>query len=61
MVGAKMKNDVYLYPPSYCDRQHMDERKQERDVPSFRIAIISTINGGKSNSHMRASSINPSC
>jgi hypothetical protein len=31
------------------------------DVPSFRIAIIRTINGGKSNSHIRASSINPSC
>uniref|UniRef100_A0A0A9EDK0 GSVIVT01008074001 n=1 Tax=Arundo donax TaxID=35708 RepID=A0A0A9EDK0_ARUDO len=29
-------------------------------VPSFRIAIIRTINGGKSNSHMSASSINPS-
>lgn len=29
--------------------------------PSLRIAIISTMKGGKSNCHMRASNIKPSC
>jgi hypothetical protein len=30
-------------------------------LPSLRIAIISTMNGGKSNCHMRASNMKPSC
>lgn len=34
---------------------------KEKYKPSLRIAMISTMKGGKSNRHMRASSIKPSC
>ena len=34
---------------------------RRNNKPSFRIAIISTIKGGKSNFQMRASNMKPSC
>lgn len=36
----------------------LEERNHE---PSLRMAMISTIKGGKSNFHMSASNIKPSC
>lgn len=38
---------------------HMCDRR--KNLPSLRIAMIRTINGGKSNFHIRANSIKPTC
>lgn len=46
--------------------QTMRERErilngERKNKPSLRIAIISTMKGGKSNFHMRASNMKPIC
>jgi len=43
------------------DRQQERMTKKRNNEPSFRMAIISTIKGGKSNFHIRASNMKPSC
>lgn len=35
--------------------------RERKNKPSLRMAIISTMKGGKSNFHMRASNMKPSC
>jgi len=39
----------------------MNYNQLKGGLPSLRMAMIRTINGGKSNFHIRARSIKPSC
>ena len=55
---TKWSNSIRTFPRFYFN---FFQRQRERKVPSFRIAMIRTMNGGKSNFQMRARSINPSC
>jgi hypothetical protein len=42
------------------ERERRGRERIRSNKPSLRIAMISTIKGGKSNFHMRASSMKPS-
>lgn len=53
--GLFNKKYIYIY---ILKKEQYEVHKNE---PSFRMAMISTINGGKSNFHMSASSMKPSC
>lgn len=64
--------NLVKFPPYFTERrnsmfptEHLDRAKQaqcwRQDVPSFRIAIIRTMKGGKSYFHINARRTNPSC
>lgn len=62
--GANKRHNKYDSTNHERERERLTDRilnGERKNKPSLRIAIISTMKGGKSNFHMRASNMKPIC